>query len=172
MHDEHKPRYARRWARGGASLFARTGGRKVGGSPSCSGRAWDWPGPRGGTRPGQPAGADDPRGRGVPAGTVTIEPQLAHVQATDRGSSFISTGQSQAWGGQMLFGGQASRRFDASAVPLSLGWWECGVPGGGKFRGWTRPTERSDLVSRFAGVRSFRQRAWVLSAQRGDRLIH
>jgi hypothetical protein len=28
-----------------------------------------------------------------------IEPQLAHVQATDPGSSFITTGQSQACGG-------------------------------------------------------------------------
>ena len=63
----------------------------------------------------------------MPAGTVTIEPQLAHVQAMDRGSSFISTGQSHAWGGQMLFGAQASRRLGASAVPLSLGCWACGV---------------------------------------------
>jgi hypothetical protein len=68
----------------------------------------------------------DPSGRGVPTGTVTIEPQLAHVQATDRGSSFISTGQSQAWGGQPP-AAQASRRLGASAFPLSLRAWGCGV---------------------------------------------
>jgi hypothetical protein len=44
----------------------------------------------------QPIGVADADGRGSPTGAVTIPPQLAHVQATERGSSFISTGQSQA----------------------------------------------------------------------------
>jgi hypothetical protein len=74
----------------------------------------------------QLAGGGDPGGRGAPAGTVTIEPQWAHVQATDRGSSFISTGHCHAWGGQFPSVGQTSRRRGASAVRLSLRCSGCG----------------------------------------------
>jgi hypothetical protein len=61
----------------------------------------------------------DPDGREAPTAVVTIAPQLAHVQATESGASFINTGQFQSCGPRPPEP-QWSRCLATTVVPSSL----------------------------------------------------